>query len=403
MNQHSDTDDTGKENGISTTTYAKVQAGYGYTTGSYNIGGTASDESTSTASFKVNANLTLGSGGTWNLSSGSEWSRSKMTDTEAYKGQGSLSLANSALPAVYSSNVHESGSSTTVDTDVNAWTVVNGGWSQTTQYVGSDDTSENYFDFTAKNTFSDPSLAPPDKGGIYTMHISSDTSSEQITASDFGYYLSTTTNWGQGEDSYNNVSSGVSMSDSWSMSKGGQNHVTGSWAGQDPPSYDTTVSYPGFGHAPGWDMSYYAAYTQNSGNPTGLVTPGFKTPGATNTVTPPYNVPAEVPPSANVPAGLRNQVSANAAAGNRPADNGGNSTYGYYLTHPFKMDWDLAAGEVGSWVVGEAAAATAAVITAIPVATVAAVASYGTTLVAGGTAAAVVAETPEGQAIIDEA
>ena len=112
------------------------------------------------------------------------------------------------------------------------------------------------------------------------MHSPSDTSSEQITASDFGYYLSTTTNWGQGEDSYNNVSSGVSMSDSWSMSKGGQNHVTGSWAGQDPPSYDTTVSYPGFGHvARSWDMSYYGGYLQNSGNPYGLVTPGFKTPG----------------------------------------------------------------------------------------------------------------------------
>ena len=286
-----------------------MEGNYGFSTSSYNMGGTVSDERTITNSLFVNANLSLDlSKGTWGPSSGGKWSESTMTDTTTYQDDG-RSLLTQTVPsegALYTSRAHEHGTTKTVITQIQAWTVDpddddadDDGWAETTNYNDNDVTSENYFDFTANNSFRDPSLAPPNKGGIYTMHIDSDTSSEVDAMTSDGTNTLTKTYWGQGKDSYNNVSMGFNLSDSWSMSKGGLNQLNGSETGA--PNYEGTSAAPGFIGEVLMDYGdYYAGFTGPAGNGSGLVTPNISSPGSNGTLAPPYNVPPEVIPSTNL-------------------------------------------------------------------------------------------------------
>ena len=252
------------------------------------------------------------------------------------------------------------GNNATVITQIQVWTADpddddadDDGWDETTNYYDSDVTSENYFDFTANNSFRDPSLAPPNKGGIYTMHIDSDTSSEVDSMTSDGTNTLTKTYWGQGKDSYNNVSMGFNLSDSWSMSEGELNQVNGSETGL--PNYEGTSAAPGFIGEVLMDYGdYYAGFTGPAGNGSGLVTPNISSPGSNGTLAPPYNVPPEVIPSTNLgpeAQALRDQIYADVAAGQVPQDSGGmtSADYKYYLFNPSKMDSSLATASTAAW------------------------------------------------------
>ena len=151
-----------------------MQGIYGIDTDVYNVVGVASDQHTITNTLNVNANLTLDlSEGTWGPSSARNGLESTMTDSTAYNGEGMLSQSVPGQPWFYTTNAHEHGTTKTVITQIQGWTASGGSWGDpTTNYYDNDATSENYFDFTANNTYPNYT-APPNKAGVYTMKVSS--------------------------------------------------------------------------------------------------------------------------------------------------------------------------------------------------------------------------------------
>ena len=141
--------------------YAKVEGIYGIDTDVYNVVGVASDQHSITNSLHVNANLSLDlSAGNWDVSSGSKWSQSTMTDTTEYHSTGGQNTY--TLPAqtpgqtwFYTARANESGSTKTVITQDFNWTPDGGSWSTdpTASYYDDYVTSNNSFGFSAGYTY----------------------------------------------------------------------------------------------------------------------------------------------------------------------------------------------------------------------------------------------------------
>ena len=113
------------------------------------------------------------------------------------------------------------------------WTVVNGNWATTTNYSGSTSTSETYFKFTAAATGCRLPGATPSSSALIRSASNRKQITKRILDTDnecFRHYK--LTSWGNGTDSYHNQTTGFTLADSWSMSQGGGNHVTGSETGR---------------------------------------------------------------------------------------------------------------------------------------------------------------------------
>ena len=129
--------------------------------------------STTTILTNENANLTLNSGGGWDMTSGSKSAVANSIETTAYSGEGAMPSAIPGQPSwYYTTHAKESGSNMVDQTQMVVWTVVNGNWATTTNYSGSTSTSETYFKFTAAAT--DAGLgATPSSLGAYSFRVRS--------------------------------------------------------------------------------------------------------------------------------------------------------------------------------------------------------------------------------------